>query len=709
MASGATLNYTRVPNEENEGAGRYVQEERPNTEPHRPALAEGTPSLHGRPSVETQSSAAPIRVETPRSMEQPILATTTRPVDRLQDVRQHSSLSSFRRRFQTSIRPSWHEVSEKDTSIHGTTTEYRHSKQRNRLLRLTIGEWVNTLILCASYFGILYAYSRKLTIDVPQRKIFNALTTGNTLLLGVNLAASLRSYAKLVRWRLLAVCYRPLLTFDLIMGCGSLMNVVKLLWKARNSRSSYLPSKTQILCLFWLLVHLAIAILVGIIGLNYNLDTSQEFVLTRKGPVSILNLNALDSGNYMMDLSAVQQWGVRGEMATALPLPNLPPGGIYIPERGLAYFSSYLGHTSYFFKDFNANKSTGASIVSTRYINATAYCNAYKVVEGQYGNLSYIIYNDGHRDVNQSLPARPGPAGLLFMSMLNSSTLICPSTRCVDIRSFQAQTLPSNVVDDNEISIPEARFFQCNNTVTQVKDRNRKLSSNYSVSDVVARMLAGAIGWSDNPPVLDGQALSTTYTNSSSYRFNYIPREVDMARAIASFTMGAIAIMDVEGRARKNVSDGEQPVDAQILHVTWEYAGTILVLIPFIHFVTLMAVIIWANKAIIKDDSLLAIAKAYHTLLLQLGDGGCLLRGEQIVRALDNPLVVYGWSRGRDEGGPMHVDVFEGDPDHLKDLDPFMEGLYGGDDRTGRASTTAATTNTYGEHASARPQMGAVP
>ncbi|EXJ86192.1 hypothetical protein A1O1_06562 [Capronia coronata CBS 617.96] len=192
-------------------------------------------------------------------------------------------------------------------------------------------------------------------------------------------------------------------------------------------------------------------------------------------------------------------------------------------------------------------------------------------------------------------------------------------------------------------------------------------------------MLAGAIGWSDNPPVLDGTALSETYTNFSNYGFVSIPSDSDMASAISSFMVGAIAIMDGSNAlTRKNVTDGEMPIDAQILRVQWRYAGSILAVIPFIHFRTLMAVIVWANKAIIKDDTHLAIAKLYHTFLSQLGDGGCLLRGDEIVQALHNPQVAYGWRPSREHDGAMHVDVFEKGRDGLRAEGPFVEGWYDG-------------------------------
>ncbi|EXJ77642.1 hypothetical protein A1O3_09870 [Capronia epimyces CBS 606.96] len=552
-------------------------------------------------------------------------------------------------------------------------TEFRRTRQRNRLWRLTIGEWFNTLVLCVSYFGIIYAYSRKPTISVPQRRVFNALTTGNSLLLGVNLAASLRSYAKLVRWRMLAVCYRPLETFDLVMGCDSLMNVLKLLWKARDTKHKFLPSRTQILCFLWLLVHMAITILVGIIGLNYNLDTSPDYVLLKHGSVSIVDLDALSTGHYLMDLSTVQNWGVTGEITQPLDMSSSR-------EYQSSYFSSFDGQTLYYFQDSNA-ADYQQKTVSTRYISTYASCDAYKVVEGQYGNLSYIVYDDGQKDVNQSLPAPPGPAGLLVLSMLNST---CGS-RCVDVRSFQAASVPTNTVDDDSDTILEGRFFLCNNTVSQVGEDTGTLPADYSVSDLTARMLAGAIGWSDNPPVLGGIALSNTYTNFSNYGFTTIPSKSDMANAISSFSMGAIAIMDSSNAmTRKNVTDGETPIAAQVLRVHWSYAGAILAVIPFIHFWTLMAVIVWANKAIIKDDTPLAIAKLYFTFLSQLGDRGCLLRGEQIVQTLHNPQVVYGWRTSLEHDGAMHVDIFQKDRDGPRASGPFVEGWYDGKSKTSK-------------------------
>ncbi|KEF57191.1 uncharacterized protein A1O9_07381 [Exophiala aquamarina CBS 119918] len=505
-------------------------------------------------------------------------------------------------------------------------------------------------------------------IDKSQRRVFNSLTTGNSLLLGVNLAASLRSYAKLLRWRMLAKCHRPLETFDLVMGCDSVINVLKLLRKAKNSRSKWLPSKTQLLCLFWLLIHLAITVLVGIIGLNYNLETSTDYVILGKGTISILDLDALSTGNFLSDLGAVQTWGVRGKVTTPLDWDAAL-------EYSQTYYSTYDGHTFYYFQDQNAN-DTGTGHITSRYIESYAYCHGYRVTEGQYGNMSYIIYNDGTKDVNQTLSAQPGPGGLLTFSKFNSTC----GARCTDINAFQAESFPTALVDDGDkFDLYEGRFFVCNNTVPEVGDDTEDVKPEYTVSDLTARMLAGALGWSSAVPSADGKSLYMTYTNTSEIGFYKTPNETDMADLISGFTMGAVSFMDDSSAAsRKYVTSSDRPIAAQYLHVTWRFAGSILAVIPFIHFWTLLAVISWANHAIIKDDSHLAIAKAYHSLLRQLGNTGCLLQGDEIVRVMGNPMVKYGFSSSREQDGYLHVDVFE-KGDAIQSMGgPFREGWYDG-------------------------------
>jgi hypothetical protein len=226
--------------------------------------------------------------------------------------RRRSSVQSWKQRLRGFVNPSLHDLKNSRLITSDTNRPYIYKRQKRRLWRLTIGEFLMTVVLCVANFGLLYGWSRHRTINERQKHIFNALSTGLTMLLGLNLAASLRSYAKLLRWRMLAAAYRPLGTFDLVLGCDSQINVLRLLWRARNSRYRYLPSRTQIFCLVWLGVNLIMAGIVASIGLTYNLDTSDKWVLTSPGNISVMDISNLQSQNYLFDLSYVQTWGAAG-------------------------------------------------------------------------------------------------------------------------------------------------------------------------------------------------------------------------------------------------------------------------------------------------------------------------------------------------------------------------------------------------------------
>jgi len=77
-----------------------------------------------------------------------------------------------------------------------------------------------------------------------------------------------------------------------------------------------------------------------------------------------------------------------------------------------------------------------------------------------------------------------------------------------------------------------------------------------------------------------------------------------------------------------------EPYYATYLDVNWEFAAIILAIIPIIQFITLLTVMAFANKAIVKDDSYLSIAKSLISAISKLGDNECILSGEETVNVL---------------------------------------------------------------------------
>jgi hypothetical protein len=112
--------------------------------------------------------------------------------------------------------------------------------------------------------------------------------------------------------------------------------------------------------------------------------------------------------------------------------------------------------------------------------------------------------------------------------------------------AFQAASLPLDEADQGDVGIyiANAQYFECNNTISQVQsDDDEILSADYLLSDLVARMLAGALGWSDNVLTLGDTAEWSSYANISSIGFYKEPTTANMANLVSQFTMGLVSFL----------------------------------------------------------------------------------------------------------------------------------------------------------------------
>lgn len=581
-----------------------------------------------------------------------------------------SSTSSLKSRLKYAAAPWVHEIrlhDNTDSSIPGTARKYDHWTQCKRLWRLATGEWLITAALCGVYAGILVLFARHLSLGPNDRSLFNALVTAVSFFLGVNLSASFRSYAKLLRWLLLSECYRPLSEFDLILSCESILNVLKLTLKARNTRFKFLPSRTQVLCVIWLLMNLSMPLCVGLIGLTYNMVSAQAYNKMQNGNVSFLDFSALQTDCYNCDLNNIQIWGLRGFNAEHVFSFDHKDAR----DDRFMYHSTENGTTQHWLESYAPSDNQTFSI-SFRKIRSEATCQEREVISGGDGTSTdfTIIANDGPQVIKFPGDA-PGPAGLTVWGTINET---CgPRNACIDVFLAEADINANQPMPVNNTG----RFFQCNNTVLPVMQWKKgvlmQAPVEFQVSDQVAQMLAGAIAWSGNPISSSLQSnksvlKSTTYMNSTAITWqiyksygNYSLTELDMADFLSSFTMKAITAMDdfKTGMDNFKTAYGRTPIASQQLVVDWLSAISLFVGIPLVQLVALVVVFCVANKAIIKDESPLSIAKLYFTLLQNHGFGtkGCMLKGVDIVQEMGDPSVTYGWVNG--VPGVGHLDVFE--------------------------------------------------
>ena len=234
--------------------------------------------------------------------------------------------------------------------------------------------------------------------------------------------------------------------------------------------------------------------------------------------------------------------------------------------------------------------------------------------------------------------------------------------------------------------------FECNNTVTDVQELDALVDPVYDIPKLLSRMLAGMLAWSSNPA--NGTNEYQIYRENDQIGWLGTPTKIDVADYLSQWSIAGLAAMDANdgsttgsGIPRMYITNGNQPIQAQILRVKWWAAGTILGLIPFVQFWTLILVISFANKVIIKDDTPIAVAKIYHTLLHKIGhDHGCMLRGDQLIETLEDDhnvaRVIFGTKEG--PNGIKHVDIFE-EGSGVNPPRNFPEGDYDGSGMDTRA------------------------
>ncbi|KAK6376195.1 hypothetical protein LTS17_007446 [Exophiala oligosperma] len=559
-----------------------------------------------------------------------------------------------------------------------TVRYFEPHRQRRRLFVNSSFQWLMTAVICAGLAAVLYGFT---TIDIgvtsTTKHVFNALVTGLSICLGLNLASSLKGYAQMMRWRFLASSYRSLQDFELVMNCDSQTKTFRLLWAGRTPKQWY-PNKTQLMALLSITVNLALQVFTALLGLTYSIDLSTEFVRLTYGNVSIVDLsyigNAATQDLYGNDLgsstaqfaqfSASNTWGITGQDYPVL-------FDTYAKDRSGFTQSVYENenHTAYWYRFIDQSPlATSLSSVSDRTINCTAECRYHEVVAGGYAGFNTDdtdtmwdvtwVDDDGHNNTWTINEAATGAT--TWMANMTS----CGS-RCTQVYALQS-------ADNNTADVPVPRFFSCKSYVSQVSNVDEyEEPDEYELPNLQAQYLAGAIGWSgvqteysDGSLASDLQMLVYPSDSSWSPPGNYT--EGDMAALIMRFTAGAVAAMDAGG-PRLNVK-GYGPAPAQFLNVQWKYAGAILGAIPVAQFLILCFVVAFANKAIIKDTSHLSTARLLRPVVDRLGDSGCLLTGDEIAEKLNNYRLIYGVRdpggamppRGADDEGQIrHVDVID--------------------------------------------------
>ncbi|USP74188.1 hypothetical protein yc1106_01462 [Curvularia clavata] len=563
---------------------------------------------------------------------------------------------------------------------------FDHNEARKTLLKTGAGRLLITLFFSAAMCITLKSWEgfrHPVVLSKIDVRIFNSITIGISLCLGLNLLASLKHYASFFRWSFLARRYVSLEVFDLILHFSSLAKVTKLMvismpglrgrkwlrrfrWfkDVRDDGTKWM----WLACLVWLCINIGSQILVALLSLFWPMNNS-AIPLFLPGNVSVANLNAWhidenppeDDINSLVNQTSLEAAWTFGTEAMAYPVFNL--SNIQLDLSGLAGTPIYAENGAYHYRFFNRDPARPYTnyLSSSRNVTARATCERLEVGD----NGTVFDPDDGplyvnarrHDEQNWTQYTIPEAAGG-SVTWTAAVPMYC-GPRCTNF----------TVLQNKGDRVTETSLFLCNSTlgpISSVAAAANDITVHSAAdaaavygTDTFARIAAGAMGWTGIPwnSWLDRQSRSYSQGSKWSPPSNMNASAVE--DLLMRFTIGAVAAFDDHG-IKYNVSrQNVVPSQGQQLDVDWPYVLGILGGICLIQLLALCLLVLFANRTIVRDDSYFSMAMLLRPVVMKIGEGeGLNMSGEEIKehRALRWRRIRYDYIEGS-EGRPNQVTI----------------------------------------------------
>ncbi|KAF2733184.1 hypothetical protein EJ04DRAFT_439567 [Polyplosphaeria fusca] len=514
---------------------------------------------------------------------------------------------------------------------------------------------------------------------------------GLSLGLGLNLASSLKRYAVILRWSILTKRYVSLEVFDLILGVETLTKVGKLMiisipglrkvrwlknlpWfrEARDDGSR----KTWLLCLLWLFINIGAQVLVAALSLFWPVDPSESMPLLTYGNVRVSDLTrwAVNPEGVTSNITALFQANMYGQEASEYPLLNVSD-----PKKPdlstLSRNPIYRGNGFYEYKFVNRNPLHPYTdvFITNRTVQARASCISLKTPDNFYkpdeGGM-YVLGTVDGEDVAFDLPEYVYGS----ISWIGSRAANC-GPRCTNMTVYQA-------ADDEAIDHPA--LLLCNSTLSSVSEDPKAFTSLspkdndhiYSTDDF-ARIAAGSICWTGYSMNGWTERQTRLYLQGSKWSPRNKVSKEDIEDLIARFTIGAVAAFDDHGIQYNLPGQYTRPVQGQQLDADWAWILGLLGGICVIQLGALIALIAFANKSIIRDESFFSLAMLLRPVVNRIGREGMNMSGEEIKNhpKLMWKKIRYDYREGKD-GEPNQVDIFFQGKDMAESRRSWVDGVY---------------------------------
>ncbi|KAF4337899.1 hypothetical protein FBEOM_8264 [Fusarium beomiforme] len=436
-------------------------------------------------------------------------------------------------------------------------------KKLRKALIANILRWFASALFVVAIYVVLWHYANLAIMSTPTKREFNALIIGLSLGLGMSITISLEAMAVEIRYWIISLRDWPDRETELILKAKDLTKIIQLTWvsKSRTLRSYAVA---------FIILNLISQIALAMLGLVYSTNTADSTAILHPGNVTIADMSNIVTNNILSKGSKNNSQALGALRYTANSYGTIALGVVWgtysdIPKPGSLWDNSdpsiFINGKSckYVFQETASRPKTYDLVVTTnRSVEATGYCQSWRVLKGGDGNLMTITIDDDKK-TQVNITAANGVNQTTFM---------------FDAAGPQGETWSE--VTAFEASSSDPWFYRCNVTVAPVVNAMRKehyIGTNITSLATSAIALQGYGASSLGPTNSDQQFQS--YPAESTYGMPVNGSTEDMGQTMASFTIGVIA---VTAQPPDGISvPGMRPQQGVVLQITkWMYVHLIL-------------------------------------------------------------------------------------------------------------------------------------
>ncbi|KUJ19705.1 uncharacterized protein LY89DRAFT_611468 [Mollisia scopiformis] len=516
---------------------------------------------------------------------------------------------------------------ETETEIYNTY--FSRKKEFGKLLLAGFVRILLTIFLIGCIYATLATYGGRSVIGPVGKRVFNALVTGLSMILGISIASSFKAIAIDVRWWILSRKRRPIHEVDAILSSHALSEVSKLAIRSAKDKKPGVVMSAAL----WVLFNIAAQAAVAMLGLTYSLNAQVDPTRPILGDTSFSNFSSSFGVAVDEDTTASSQLAAHtfGEMA--LQFPYLEASGPdQLPVDYLSpcdLDSVYYEGQDYFqtaFQEYSATDSTTGCFYSNRSLITTSSCNAYSVIGISNGTSQTFQYERDSQTLNQTWHSI-GPNSTTYLTYPDKQDC---GPRCATVYIYENDGTSAN-------------YFEC--TVNASTIYNATVQEQ-QLSDDHARLAAGAIALQGYQSDSNNASQYQQFPSQSTYGNFTSGNSTFKARQLRQYAIGVLVVADTIfpqiGSDSLHVL-GLQPqpgLKLSIDHVAYMWA--IFGSIAGSHLVLWIIGSYVASRVAVIENSYLKIALALRPVTDDLEEQGLLMGGHKHEHGALDRDVVYG-------------------------------------------------------------------